>query len=1004
MARPIDAARWHRLSALLDEALDLPVSERAEHLRAACPDDPSLADEAADLLAAADAAGDLLERPAAEDAAALVAAALREAVATDDSPASAGDQIGPFRVVRLIGEGGMGAVYLGERTDGQFEQQAAIKRLRRGVHGEAGRQRFLRERQILARLEHPGIARLLDGGVVEATGLPYFAMEYVDGEPITDYCRRLPLDARLQIFLQVCDAVAYAHRNLVVHRDLKPSNVFVDRAGRVRLLDFGIAKLIGDEADTSVTGLPWAPGPMTLQYAAPEQILGEPVTTGTDVYALGVLLCELLTGCLPYRGDRKADAALRKAIAEAEAVAPSAVAGNDDATAGGLVPEGVAALRGDLDHIVLKAVRKEPAARYVSVEAFAADIRRHLARYPVLAAGDAWSYRTRRFLSRHRIAAVTALVALSTVVAAMAGVAWQARKARLEADRARAVQGFLVSLFKTTEPGAGAQERTARDILDAGTARIDAELAGQPDLQVELWRTVADIQRQFGAYDRAERLLEKAVEVQRRTAGDDDVELARTRLQLASVLNDHYRGEDARRLAEQAAPVIERRLGATSAEMGDAFDLLGSLAYGRGDYAAAERLRLQALAVYRARFGEGSLQVAGVQSNLAVFHAERGRYADAIAAGRRAVDIRLRALGPDHPDTLLARYNLANAQFQAGQWAEASQAFEQILPAQRRVLGAAHPHTALTERQIARVFVGLGRYEEAARMLDAVAEVTNQSYGADSVAAGYVTTQRSRLEQVRGRFDEAVRLARAVLATFERTLGADHAETAWARMNLGDRLIDAGAFDEADRELDRAARVLGGATGSRDPYLAQTLDLQGVAASRRGRTREACALFERALALFEAGEAADVDRAPARWHFAAAGCDAPLRRRAQLFEQAVTALRRGFPSESTTTTEALVAYGGFLTGIGRLAEAERVLREVLDVRQRTLGADNVLTAEAAAALARCLFSIGRIDEARRLDRQARDVLARYPYRRTVAPAPEMVDRGEVPGGGPRGRR
>ena len=984
MPRPLDPEHWRRISAILDAVLDAPAVERAARLDALCAGDAALRDEVDEWLAAADASGDLLSGSAADLAAPLMAAALEIRAGETSIPADAsGRLIGPYRLVRKIGEGGMGAVYLAERTDGQFEQQVAIKLHRHGAHGGLERDRLLAERQILARLEHPGIARLLDGGVTEDDGIPYFAMEYVDGEPITAYCRRVraPLRTRLELVLQVCDAVEYAHRNLVVHRDLKPSNILVDRTGRVRLLDFGTAAWL-DEAAPGRAGRGGAAlTAMTPNYAAPEQWRGEPPTTGSDVFALGVVLCELISGAVPYpvsdsRASQRHLTAFENGPSKPSALVAASAAGGDEHAAW------QRRVRGDLDSIVLKAVAASSEARYRSVEMLGADLRRYLGRYPVEASGRAWTYRTRKFVSRHRAGVAAAAVLLVAIVAGLAGTAWQARKARAEADRARAVQAFLVSLFRTTDPGAAAQARTARDILDQGAARIDAELAGQPDLQVELWRTVAGVQRQLGDYDGAERLLGKAITVQQRLGGRAELDLARTRLELATVLNDHYRTEEAERLAQEAVPVLRSRLGAASGEMGDAYDLMGSLTYQRGDYAAAEQLRRQAIDVYRQRFGERSAQVASVENNLAVFYADRGRYADAEAAGRRAVEIRRGLLGEAHPDTLLAEYNLGNALYQRGAWVDAAGIFEKVLAGQQRALGPAHPHTALTQRQIARILTGFGRFDEAARMLADSARVTAQAYGAESTGAGYVKNQLSRLEQLRGRFDEAVRLAREVLTSFERNLGPDHVETAWARMNLGDRLIDAGAFDDAERELGRAERTLGAAGGESDPYYAQILDLQGLLAARRGHLVEARRLLERALELFGAAAPDKAfDAAPTRLHLAAVLTrPEEAARREQLFRDSLATLRQSLPPAHVITTDVLLAYGRFLSTAGRTSEAEPLLREAYDTRRRTLGDGNILTAEASAELGRCLTSAGRTSEGRRLLLSAAPVLAKYPWR------------------------
>lgn len=751
---------------------------------------------------------------------------------------------------------------------------------------------------------------------------------------------------------------------------------------RARLLDFGVAKWLGEEGDPGVTAAFQHAGPLTPTYAAPEQLLGEPVTTATDVYALGVMLCELLAGSLPYEVADASRRRFERAILDRQPRPPSACL--RPAVGPGVVPlaEWRAQLRGDLDLIVLKALRKEPDERYPSVTALAEDVQRYLANYPISLRMDAWSYRARKFVARHRVAVIASVLAGLSIVGGTAGTVWQAHRARAEAERARAVQEFVVSLFRSTDPGAGSRSRTVSDLLDQGEARIDAELAQQPGLQIELWRTVADVRRQLGDYERAERLLEKAIGRTTEVAPSEELERARLRLQLAMVLNDHYKVDDAARLATEVLPVLERRLPRDREELGHAYDLVGSIRYQTGDYAEAERLRLLAREVFARAAGPRSRQVANIDSNLSVFYSERGRHEEAEAAGRRAVEVRHALLGDEHPDTLRARYNLANAIYQAGRWNEASSEFAGILPAQERALGLTHPHAALTRRQLARIDTGLGRYDEAARLLDEAAEATTSAFGRESVPAAYLLVQRSRFEQLRGWFDDAVRLGRDAAGMLERVSGGDHPDTAWARMSLADRLIDVGRDDEAGALLDAALAVFRRSAGS-DPYLPQALDLQGVLAYRAGRAGEARAAFQQALDLLGDDATKALDGATARWHLAVVLDDpAQFDRRVRLFQEAVQALRRGYPPQHGMVTEALVPYGVFLARMGRFDDARTLLREVWDIRRRTLGEDNLLTAEAASALAWCLSRTNRPDEGRRLAAMAGPVLARTPGRRS----------------------
>src|SRR5262245_26869895 len=362
MQEPLDRDQWRRVSEMLDAVLELPPDARESYLEAACRDDDDLRRRVEDLVRAAAAPDTFLDAPAFERAAPLIA----EFTAVSGAAAQ-GHRVGPYRLMRELGSGGMAVVWLGEREDGQFQQQVAIKFVKQGLLGREAQRRFLQERQILARLQHPAIANLLDGGVT-ADGTPYFVMERVEGLPVTADCREhgLDVEARLCIFLQSCDAVQYAHRNLIVHRDLKPSNILVDADGRVKLLDFGIAKLVG-EARGGADGAPETiERALTPEYAAPEQLRGEPVSTSTDVYALGVLLYELLAGARPYQSQSGAIGELERAVMEQTPPPPS---NRVESTAM------KRRLRGDLDRIVLKAVNKEPERRYASAEAFGADVR-----------------------------------------------------------------------------------------------------------------------------------------------------------------------------------------------------------------------------------------------------------------------------------------------------------------------------------------------------------------------------------------------------------------------------------------------------------------------------------------------------------------------------------------------------------------------------------------------------------------------------------------------------
>ncbi|HEY4555880.1 MAG TPA: serine/threonine-protein kinase, partial [Lysobacter sp.] len=468
----MDVERWQRLSPLLDALLDLDEAERAQRLHTLRAEDPALAAELEALIALEDGQEDFLDQPLVPPVSGL----------------RAGSVIGPYKLERMLGEGGMGQVWLAGRADGLYQRRVALKLLRPGLADPNLRLRFTRERQILARLAHPHIARLLDAGV--ADNVPYLALEYVEGEPITDYCKRhgTPVETRLRMFQQICDAVSHAHANLIVHRDLKPSNILVTPAGDVRLLDFGIAKLLDSEApvvEQTRTGV----RAFTLHYAAPEQIRGEPVTTMTDVYSLGVVLYELLTDAKPYRLKRNTDAEWEEAILAVDPLRPSQTVlkrTEQDTRDRQALRRLSRYLAGDLDNIVLKALCKRPEQRYPSVEAVAQDLQRFESGRPVLARPQSLGYRVQKYLVRHRWA--LAAGALTTVVISLALgiVAWQAREAVNEASRAQAMQDFMAGLFEHASGMPEGSTLDLRALLDAAVERGDRELARQPRARAEL--------------------------------------------------------------------------------------------------------------------------------------------------------------------------------------------------------------------------------------------------------------------------------------------------------------------------------------------------------------------------------------------------------------------------------------------------------------------------------------------------------------------------------------
>ena len=510
------AEQWERIKAVFLRIVECHPSERARFLDSECQGNDELRREVEALFAAHEAAGTFLEAPA-----------YLQGVDTAPAPVCHDDRIGPYQLLREIGRGGMGAVYLAARADDVYRKQVALKVVREGMTSAHMLERFRRERQLQANLDHPNIAKLLDGGTTPQ-GQPYFVMEFVDAQPIDRYCddRRLGIDERLRLFRTVCAAVQYAHQNLIVHRDLKPENILVDAAGTPKLVDFGIAKLLTADSEPLTRISPDAPQRLlTYEYASPEQVRGDPITTATDVYSLGVVLYELLTGRRPYAATTRRPEDLERAICEMEPVRPSTrVMQEDEARAVGdrpatPTPDAVSRarggrpdrlqrrLRGDLDTIVLKALRKEPQRRYASVEQLSEDLRRHLEGLPVLARPDTAVYRTRKFLRRHRAGVLAAGIMLGVLSAGLFATLWQASIARIERSRAERRFEEVRSLAKSvlfelhdgiaSLPGSTAVRRQLVAVSVRYLDTLAREVTGNLELQLEVaeaYRRVGDVQ------------------------------------------------------------------------------------------------------------------------------------------------------------------------------------------------------------------------------------------------------------------------------------------------------------------------------------------------------------------------------------------------------------------------------------------------------------------------------------------------------------------------------
>ncbi len=563
-----------------------------------------------------------------------------------------GQQIGAFTLTRALGSGGMAAVFLGQRVDGNFEQKVAVKLLRRGLYSELEQRLFQRERRVLASLDDPNIARLIDGGVT-AAGIPYLVMEFVDGVPITDYADAANLDTaqRLRLFLSVCQPVEAAHRSLIVHRDIKPSNILVTREGEVKLLDFGIAKLIDDDG----SGANATVGVFTPHYAAPEQVDGSAITTATDVYGLGVLLHELLLGLRPDGHPTR-----RPSLRVNELDAAAHASERRPARLRKL-------LRGDLDNILLKALAEEPARRYASAGALADDIARHLGRRPVSAHPPSALYRAGKFLQRHRAGAGIAAAVLIAILAALGVALWQANVARHEALRANSVRNFLEDMFAPIDSGViDSKQQSVHDLLANATTKLGANNELGASERIDLQLMFSRLHEKVGEPGQAQELASEAATLAVKALVPDDPLRLDAEISRAYALLESNKPEQ----AEPQLKEIQLRIGSRRLIEGlplvRLYDGLADLADRRGDHEAALAYERRALAERGAKFGAEGLQTATGYNNLAISQDLSGHHDEAIEAFRHAYTIQLARAGPDSFDTAIARENIGGAELLAG--------------------------------------------------------------------------------------------------------------------------------------------------------------------------------------------------------------------------------------------------------------------------------------------------------------------------------------------------
>lgn len=933
-----DPANWERVKAVFQQALEQPSSARAAFVFDTCGEDAGVRDDVLSMLAAHTADSSLLDGEACE---------LLDGLAGDDTALP--NTIGPFRPTALLGRGGMGVVYRAERDIDGGVQTVALKRIAAGVSDRALIRRFERERSILARLQHPHIAHFIDGGVTP-DGAPWLAMEFVDGIDLLHWCdtRRLPLRARIALFLQVLDAVGFAHRNLVVHRDLKPSNILVDANGQVRLLDFGIAKLLDDVADSALTG---TVAPMTPEYAAPEQIRGEHVSTATDIHALGVVLFELLCGRLPYvigTGRHAASAIcaqepqrLRQALSRR-----SATSSRRNADPADIARQRSASLRDlqrsfdrDLERVVATAIAKSPDDRYRSAEAFADDLRAWLDDRPLRSRASGWSERSRKFVRRHRLGVAVGSALLVVACAGVFATLWQAQRAQAQAQRADAARRVLSELFQAADPQAmNGRALTARELVDQGAARLRADAGIDAELRASLLTDLAAVYHSLGELGQARALLVEITSV----PGVGVETRARALLRQARVENSDSRYDDAARLAATAGEWLKAHHPLHPLRI-DLTLLRAETAYARQDQAtvvAAMTELLRQLLPDAATTARGdALYLLGAAET------DRGHH-DAALRHLNAALAHYTDIGASGTTINSTRHEIARVLAAADRFDEALSMFRAVLAEHTRILGADHPLALSTKGEIAHLLRRQNRFAEASPMFLEVIESKRRTLGPDHDDLAVALMNYGALRYMRDEFAEALPYLEEAAAIWTRTFGADGDRTLTARDAIAGAQAELGDIERALVEIRAvvAARERIGENAA----LVSALNTYGVVLDHAGELGESCAQFRRAIAVTT--RLAPGNPGQSRWTRALLGrC---LRRSGDLvgaeseLRWARDSFLAAFPPGPRVATINIELARTLRTRESNVAEIMRLYAEAVSLRREKLDANHPKIAEA----------------------------------------------------------
>lgn len=773
----MDSSRWDKIQEIFEKVADLSLDERDKLLNELCGADLELKEEVLSLLVSDQDDYSILEKPAVN---------LFE---FDEEGSSLGKAVGKYKLLKVIGYGGMGEVYLAERTDDQFHQKVAIKIIKKGMVNKETVRRFNSERQILAKLVHPNIARLYDGGLTE-DGRPYFTMEYIEGQPINKYCdeKKLSINERLNLFIDVLKAVSYAQKNLIVHRDLKPGNIIVTESGDVKLLDFGIAKLVIDENDkfANIDQTQTEYRMMTPGYASPEQIKGEMITTASDVYSLGVILFELLTGHRPYKVSGLTPGEYENVICNTEPSRPSAAVTKEDDTFVGEITErsieAVAELRstnpdklkkvlnGDLDNLCLKALEKDQERRYNSAEQLAEDLVRYLNGHPVLARPATINYRFKKFISRNRSYVIASTAVLVLIVSLVSFYTIQLSnerdKAKLEAEKAKRITEYIISIFQVANPSENQGETiTARELVEQGAERIEDELKDQPEVQAEIMWVISDVYYSLGMLEKARDVIEKTVDKQISNYGRNSI------------------------------------------QVGQSYHNLGDINYELGNYQLADSFYNIALDIKEEVLEPNDTLIALELISLGTVARLNSDFEKSRDFYERALEIQLASLEKPHPDIAYTMNNLGRLYQQNDMYDKAEPLLTEGLQMRADLFGDYNVETIASTGSLASLYILMGRYDESAELYGKAEASLEHMVGEDHYYTGAIKSSYGKVETYRKEYKHAEKLFRDAMRILSKNLPPGHIGSAQSYLGIGRLFIEMNQLDSAIHYIDTGMTI-----------------------------------------------------------------------------------------------------------------------------------------------------------------------------------------------------